>query len=374
MELRKTLVFALLSGFVSAALSISVPLYLDSQGYDLPDIGFLLGTAALLSALLGVALAALSDHMGRRILISLYSVASAAGTALMGFIPAPVAFISGRAVSSMAGANQWNLMLARVSDLSGKEHRAAKLGLYIAAFALSYSISHIIVGAIIDGFGFPVAFAVTIAAALACAATALIFLEVGKRKHRVHLSLNILKTRDGKLNMFVSFCTGFTSIISMYVLYIFLVQHFGFDATFVGLFIAVTYIFWAVSSYLFGPLIDTNGLKRMMLAGAAINASVWFAAIYFQDLLPFLLLMAMDNISWPLYGISAQKLSTILPEQENMGRDVSIFGFANMMGIIAASFLGGVLAEMSFGYVFAARALAVLLGASIVFFLMKTKD
>lgn len=374
MEFRKTLAFGLLSGFVSAALSISIPLYLDSQGYSLPDIGFLLGTAALLSALLGIALAALSDHIGRRALISLYSVASAFGTAIMAFMQSPVAFVSGRAISSMAGSNQWNLMLARMADLSKRENRAATLGAYIAAFALSYSISHIIVGAIIDGFGFPVAFAVTIAAALACAATALLFLDVGKRKHRFHLSLNVLKTMDGKLNMLVSFCTGFTSIISMYVLYIFLVQHYGLDATGVGLFIAATYIFWAVFSYLFGPLIDRKGVKKMMFVGAVTNASAWFAAIYFQDFLPFFLLMVVDNLTWPLYGISAQKLSTMLPEQENMGRDVSIFGFANMMGAIAASFLGGLLAEMSFGYVFAARAAAVLFGGCIVFFLMKTKD
>jgi MFS family permease len=84
--------------------------------------------------------------------------------------------------------------------------------------------------------------------------------------------------------------------------------------------------------------------------------------------------MAIDNISWPLYGLSAIKISTLLPEQENMGRDISIFGFANTMGAIAASFLGGILAEMSFGYVFAARALSILAGASIVFFLMRIKD
>jgi MFS family permease len=203
---------------------------------------------------------------------------------------------------------------------------------------------------------------------------AALFLEVGKRKHRFHLSLNVLKTMAGKMNMLVSFCTGFTSIISMYVLYIFLVQRYGFDATGVGLFIAATYIFWAVFSYLFGPLIDRKGVKKMIFAGAVTNASAWFAAIYFQDLLPFLLLMVVDNISWPLYGLSAIKISTLLPEQENMGRDVSIFGFANILGVIAASFLGGVLAEMSFDYVFAARAAAVLLGGSIVFFLMKTKD
>lgn len=374
MEFNKTLIFALLSGFVSAALSISIPLYLDSQGYSLPDIGFMLGMATLLAALLGIALAALSDHLGRRILISLYSVVSAAGTAVMAFIPSPVAFISGRAVSSFASSNQWNLLLARVSDLSRKENRAAKVGTYIAAFALSYSLSHPIAGALIDAFGFPALFATIIFFTLVLAAASMIFAEVGKRKHRVHLSLNVLKTMDGKLNMAVSFCTGFTGIISMYVLYLFLASRYGFDATWVGLFIAATYIFWAAFSYLFGPLIDRNGVKKMMFLGALVNASAWFAAIYFQDFLPFLLLMVVDNITWPLYGLSAMKISTMLPEQENMGRDVSIFGFANTLGAIAASFLGGVLAAMSFGYVFAARAIAILAGASIVFFLMKVKD
>jgi len=374
MEFKKTLIFALLSGMVSAALSISIPLYLDSMGYSLPDIGFMLGMATLLSALLGIALAALSDHLGRRILISLYSVVSAGGTAIMAFIPSPIAFVSGRALSSMAGSSQWNLLLARVSDLSRKENRAAMVGVYIAAFALSYSLSHIAAGMFIDAFGFQAIFAAIVASTLILAGVALLFAETGKRKHRFHLSLNVLKTRDGKLNMLVSFCTGFTNIASMYVLYIFLARHFGFDATGVGLFIAATYILWSVFSYLLGPHIDRKGLRKMLFLGALINSSAWFAAIYFQDFLPFLLLMAIDNMSWPLYGLSAMKISTILPEHENRGRDISIFGFANTLGAIAASFMGGFLAEMSFGYVFAARAAAVLLSGCIVFFLMRIKD
>jgi MFS family permease len=292
----------------------------------------------------------------------------------MAFIPSPFAFVSGRAVSSFASSSQWNLLLARVSDLSKKENRGAKVGAYIAAFALSYSVSHAAAGVFIDAFGFPALFAAIVLATLALAALSLAFAEVGKRKHRVHLSLNVLRTRDGKLNMAVSFCTGFTSIISMYVLYIFLADRYGLDATGVGFFIAATYIFWAAFSYIFGPMIDRNGVKRMMLLGALLNAAAWFAAICFQDFLPFLLLMVVDNISWPLYGLSAMKISTMLPEQENMGRDVSIFGFANTLGAIAASFMGGALAAMSFDYVFAARAVAILAGASIVFFLMRIKE
>ncbi|MDD5096163.1 MAG: MFS transporter [Candidatus ainarchaeum sp.] len=374
MEFRKTLVFALVSGFISAVLSISIPLYLDSLGYSLPDIGYILGFATILSALIGIALAALGDHLGRRLLIIFYSGAMAAGTAIMAFIPSPIAFITGRAISSFAGNNQWNTLLARVSDLSRRENRAAMVGTYTAAFALSYSVSHLIAGAIIDNFGFLAAFSAAIATMLLLAGLAALFLEVGSRKHRFHLSFNVLRTWDGKLNMLVSFCTGFTNIAYMYVMYLFFTHRYGFDATQTGFFIAATFIIWSISSYLIGPYIDRNGLKKAIFLGAILNSAAWFAAVWFQDLLPFLFILAIDNITWPLYGLGVTKISTIIPERENIGRDVSIFGFAHVCGIIAASFLGGVLAEMSFGHAFAARAVAVLLGGCIVFFLMKTRD
>lgn len=374
MEFKKTLVFALVSGFVSAVLSMAIPLYLDSLGYSLPDIGYILGFATVLSALIGIALAALGDHLGRRLLIIFYSGAMAAGTAIMAFIPSPIAFIAGRAISSFAGNNQWNTLLARVSDLSRRENRAAMVGAYTAAFAFSYSVSHLIAGAIIDNLGFIAAFSAGILAILLLAGIAFLFVEVGKRKHRFHLSLNVLRTTNGKLNMLVSFCTGFTNIAYMYVMYLFFTHHYGFDATQTGFFIAATFLIWSVSSYLLGPYIDRKGLKKAVFAGALLNAAAWSAAIWFQDLFPFLLILVLDNITWPLYGLGVTKISTIIPEQENIGRDVSVFGFAHICGTIAASFLGGVLAEMSFGYAFAARALAVLLGGSIVFFLMRLRD
>ena len=374
MEFKKTLAFALLYGAVSGSLSIALPLYLDSQGYDLASVGYLFGTATLLSALLGIALAAMGDHFGRRLLISFYSFCYAAGAGIITFMVSPAGFVSGKSISDFSSNNLWNTLLARLSDLSRSKSRARTIGMLIAAFALTYSLSHYLGGYVIDHFGFPTLFLLGILLALGMAATALAFNDVGKRKHRFHLSLNVLKSLDGKLNMVVSFLTGFTSISSSYVIYLFLRYHYNFDASNVGLAIAILYSTWAVASYLLGPYIDRRGLKASMLIGAVMNASAWAGAIFFQDLIPFMLLMFVDNISWPLYGLSAQKLSTVLPEEENVGRDVSIFGFANVLGAIAAAFLGGILAEMSFGYVFAVRAAAVLLSGCIVFFLMKIRD
>ncbi|MEW5996635.1 MAG: MFS transporter [Candidatus Micrarchaeota archaeon] len=374
MEIKKTLAFALLYGFVSASLSIAIPLYLDFIGYSLSGMGVLLGAAALLSSLLGIVLAGLGDRFGRKILLSLYPAVTAIGTGIIAFILYAPATVLGKAFLDFSGNNLWNALLARLSDLSKKENRAALVGTYIAAFALAYSVSQFLAGSVINSMGFTAIFALAILAAILMSLLALLFVEVGRRKHRFHLSLNILRTRDGLLNAIVSFFTGSTSIIYAYVMYLFFKYHFGMDAAQTGFFIAATFILWSASSFLLGPYIDRHGIKRIILLGALLNGGAWIAAIFLQDFWPFILIMALDNLTWPLYGLSTAKLSSIIPEEENIGRDISIFGFAHMLGVTFAAFAGGFLAEMSFSYVFAARAIFVLAGASIVFFLMKLKD
>lgn len=374
MEFSKTLLFSLLYGAVSGSLSIALPLWLDSQGYSFSSIGYLFGLAALLSALIGIALAAWSDHLGRRLLISFYSACCAAGTGILAFFASPAAFVLGKSVSDFSRNNLWNTVLARISDLSGKGRRGQAIGTTIAVFALTYSLSHYSAGWMIEKLGFQPVFLFAIAASLAMAAIALAFNDLGKRKHRFHLSLNVLRGHDGRLNMLVSFLTGFTGITGIYVFYLFLGHHFGFGASQTGLIIAFLYVTWSVSSYLAGPSVDKMGIRKSMLLGATVNAAAWAGLIFFQDFFPFLFFMLVDNLCWPFYGLGASKLSSTIPEEENVGRDISIFGLAHVLGVICASFLGGVLAEMSFSYVFAIRAAAILLSGCIVFFLMRIKD
>ncbi len=375
MERQKTIVLALFYGIISGFISIGFPLYLDSLGYDLSSMGFLFGIATLLSALIGIALAALGDHFGRKLLISFYWLMCAAGTSLYTFFISGPALVSGKALTDFSKNNLWNTVLARFSDVSKKEHRGATVGAFIAAFSLTYAVSHALAGAAIEQFGFAALFLATITLCLLMSAFSLLLKEVGKRKHRVHLSLNILRTREGILNMAVSFFTGIGStVIYAYIIYMFFRYQFNFDASQIGFFISALFILWSAANYLIGPLVDRLGLKKAIMLGAFLNAAVWIAAIFFQDLAPFLILMALDNITWPLYGLSAIKLSTILPEEENVGRDVSIFGFAHVLGAAAAAFAAGVLAEISFDYVFLFRAVSVLIGGSIVFFLMRLKE
>jgi MFS family permease len=337
-------------------------------------MGTLFGTATLLSALIGIALAALSDRFGRKYLISFYWLVCAAGTSIFTFLISPFALLSGKAISDFSKYNLWNTLLARFSDISKKEHRGAIVGAFTAAFGLSYAISHMLAGAIIDNFGFIALFLSAVAISLLMAALSLMLKEVGKRKHRMHLSLNILKTRNGILNAIVSVFTGFAStMVYSYIIYLFFKYQFGFDAAQIGFFISALFIIWSASSYLIGPRIDKIGIRKSIFLGGILNAAVWIAAIFFNDLVPFLILMALDNLTWPLYGVGTMKLSTVLPEEENVGRDVSIFGFAHTIGVVLAAFSAGMLAELSFSHVFAARAASVLLGGAIAFFLMKLK-
>ena len=66
MEKEKTILLALFYGIISGFISLGFPLYLDSLGYDLSSMGFLFGIATLLSALIGIALAALCARELRR--------------------------------------------------------------------------------------------------------------------------------------------------------------------------------------------------------------------------------------------------------------------------------------------------------------------
>jgi len=373
-ETNKTLLFTLIYGFVFASLAITIPLYLDSIGYSLSEMGVVLGTAALLSSFIGIGLAALGDRFGRKFLLSLYPAASALGTGLIAAFASLPAIVLGNALWDFAKNNTWNTILARISDLSKKENRGFAVGMFSAAFALTYALSHFIAGSLISALGFFSTFSIIIAASLSMSAIALLFKETANRNHRVSLSLGILRTRNGALNFLVSFLTGLSDIVYIYVIYIFFKYHFGLDAAQTGFFLALALLVWPVASYFSGPLVDKYGIKKAMSLGALANGLLWVAAIFFQEFWPFMLIIALDALFWPLFSIGGQKLSSIIPEKENLGRDVSIFGIAYVFGIIVASFAGGFLAETSFSLVFAVRAAVMLLAGFVVFFLMKVKD
>ena len=374
METNKTLLFTLIYGFVFASLAITIPLYLDSIGYSLSEMGVVLGTAALLSSFIGIGLAALGDRFGRKFLLSLYPAASALGTGLIASFASLPAIILGNSLWDFAKNNTWNTVLARISDLSRKENRGFAVGLFSAAFALTYALSHFIAGSMISSLGFFTTFSIIIAASLSMSALALLFKETANSNHRLSLSLGILKTRNGFLNFLLSFFTGLSDIVYIYVIYIFFKYHFGLDAEQTGFFLALAFLLWPVASYFSGPLVDRYGIKRSMAFGALVNGLLWVAALFFQEFWPFMLIITLDAIFWPLYSVGGQKLSSIIPKKENIGRDVSIFGVAYVLGIIAASFAGGFLAEISFSLVFAVRAAVMLLAGLIVFFLMKIRD
>ena len=376
MELKKTLVVGVVFGILSGALSLALPLYLDAQGYSVASIGWIFGAATLISGLLGIGLGALSDRFGRRPLLAFYNIVIGAATLIIGWVTGIYAFILGKALGNFGNAGLWNALLSRVSDISRREDRALHIGKYIGLFGISYAIAHWFAGVALDAFGFLFLFTGVIGLTVIGAGVSLMFNEMGKRSKRANFSFEVLKGRNGRVNALVSFMHGIgNGLVYAYIFYIFLAKEYLFTPTQIGIFIAVTFSIWGVSAYFMGRIVDRLGMRKSVLLGGILNGLSWVGvAIFSTQFWPFAFFIAMDNLTYPLFSLAAVKMSSVIPREENVGRDLSVFGYAHVLGSMVAISVAGMVAEISYVYVFLGRAAVFILIGLVVWYGIKLRD
>lgn len=376
MEMKKTLLVASLSGAISGALMFAMPLYLDSQGYDLSEIGWVFGIAAFVSGIIGVGIGALSDRFGRRPLISLYNLMAGIGAFLVGWITNIYGFILGKAVRDYSATQLWGAFVSRIGDITEDKKRGESIGKFALVYGAAFSIMFAITGFIIDAYGFIVLFSIIIVLSILAAALTFIFKEAGKRTTKAEFSFGILKTRNGLVNSAISFCTGCgDGLIYAYFIYIFLINEFSLTISDVGMLITGLFLLWAFASYFAGKTADKYGIRKTAVTGALLVASVWFLQIFFwSSFWPFILLVAFDNISWAFYGMGATKLSSIIPKKENLGRDVAVFTYAHLIGAMVGMSIAGMLAEMAYPYLFATKVVLMITASLLIWYGIKLKE
>jgi len=376
MEMKKTLLVAALSGAIAGALMFAMPLYLDDQGYDLSEIGWVFGIAALVSGIIGVGIGALSDRFGRRPLISLYNLMAGIGAFLVGWITNIYGFVLGKAIRDYSAMHLWGAYISRIGDITEDKNRGESIGGFIVFFGAAFSIMFFITGVIVDTYGFNVLFSIVIILSIIAAALTLFFKEIGKRTQKTEFSFGILKTRNGLANSVLSFCTGCADgLIYAYFVYIFLINEFSFTISSVGALITGVFLIWAFASYFAGKTVDRFGIRKTAVVGALMVASAWFLQIFFwNELWIFILLLAFDNISWAFYGTSASKLSSIIPKKENLGRDVAVFTYAHLAGAMVGVSIAGMLAEIAYPYLFAAKVIMMVSASLLVWYGIKLKE
>ncbi len=84
--------------------------------------------------------------------------------------------------------------------------------------------------------------------------------------------------------------------------------------------------------------------------------------------------MAADNLSWAFYGIGVTKLSSVIPKEENLGRDISVFTYSHLIGLMCGAFIAGTIAEDSYSCVFLVKMAIMLAAALLVWYGIKIKE
>lgn len=373
-ELRKTYIAAILFGLITGALSVSIPLFLDEQGFSLSSIGAILGVATLIGGLIGIYIGAHSDVVGRKKMISLVSGTYALCTFILIPFKTALAYVLSQSGAKFSSNTLWNLFLSRITDITKRSERGAHLGYYSAAFALAFAFAHVIAGWIFTAFSADAVFLAITLTSLALALFIFSFKEVRSKKEKRDLSLSLLKTRNGIANSIVSFLNGGQrTIIYGFAIYLFMSHTYSFNAQEIGLYTFIFLTIWGISSYFLGKYTDQVGSVKTLLLGSIINSAIWITLAFLQQWEVFFLLMLLENVTYPLYGVSTIKISSMLAHQENIGRDVSIFGHFDIMGAMVGVLIAGILAELSFSYVFLLRA-AFLLSSGIIAYLFIKLD
>ncbi len=374
-ELRKTFIAAILFGFIAGSISVSIPLFLDDQGFTLADIGSILAVATLIGGLVGIYIGAHSDVFGRKNLMSALGGLWAACTVILIPFKTILIYIISQSGSKFSSGTLWNLCLSRITDLTKRSERGTYLGYYSAAFGLAFAFAHLVTGFIFTNYGADTVFLFVTIIAIIMAGFILTFKEVKSKKQKIHLSLDILRTRNGAANAVVSLLNGAQrSIIYGFALYLFLAHTYSFSPEEIGFYTFIFLSVWGASSYFLGKFTDRIGSVTTLLYGSIINAAIWITVAFFQQWELFFFLMIFENLTYPLYGVSTIKLSSMLAHQENIGRDITIFGYFDILGAMLGVFLAGILAEMSFSYVFLLRAFTTIASGLIAYFFIKLDD
>jgi MFS family permease len=135
-----------------------IPLFLDSQGLGVAKIGIV---AAVFTQVWGVTqfgTGFLSDHVGRKPLISMGMVVQALGISLLALGDSFPVWIGGAAVMGIGTAAVYPTLIAAVGDHAHPLRRASSIGLYRWYRDGGFVVGAIIAGLLADALGFRLAF------------------------------------------------------------------------------------------------------------------------------------------------------------------------------------------------------------------------
>jgi MFS family permease len=364
-----------------------LPLYAEHFDASPVAIGWLTGIYSGMQIIFTPILGKLSDRFGRRPVLLVSIVGTAAGFALMGFAHSMTLLFAGRILAGITGGNI-SIPQAYIADVTAPEKRSRAMGLLGAAFGLGFTFGPLIGGMMSRiSYGTPFFFA----AALAVVNALLVYLILPEsltreRRAKPHEDASITEVfAHGRGAMFAIvvgtyffLIVGFSIMTTLYAL--FTEKRFGYDAQANGyLFGFVGIVSVIVQGGLIGRLIRAFGEVTLARVGMILTA-ISLALLPFSSNLTILLLISAGLscgtgfASPPLSGLASQMV-----EPSWQGRALGVMQSAGSTARLLGPLLGGWLLMFDlrkpvgqYAYTpFLVAALLCLVGAVLAFCLRK---
>jgi MFS family permease len=326
-----------------------LPLYAEHFHASPIAIGWLTGIYSGMQIIFTPILGKLSDRFGRRPVLLVSIVGTAAGFALMGMAQSLTLLFAGRILAGITGGNI-SIPQAYIADVTAPDKRSRAMGMIGAAFGLGFTFGPLI-GGLMSRISYSAPF--FFSAGLAVINAALVYLILPEslpreRRVRPHEKASIVEIfRHGRGAMFgiviatyFFLIVGFSIMTTLFAL--FTEKRFGYDAQANGyLFGFVGVVSVIVQGGLIGRLIKRFGEVALARAGMILTA-LSLALLPMSGNLTFLLLISAGLsagsgfASPPLSGLASQMI-----ESSWQGRALGLMQSAGSAARLLGPLLGG---------------------------------
>jgi MFS transporter, DHA1 family, tetracycline resistance protein len=348
--------FTILINMVGFGVVIPVlPFYAERFGATPAQIGWLFGIFSLAQFLFAPLFGSLSDRFGRRPVLLVSTLGTAAGFAIMGAGQTLTMLFIGRLVDGISGGSIGTAQ-AYVADITTPEDRPKAMGLLGAAFGLGFILGPALGGWAAASFGHSAPLFVAGGMALANAALIAFLLpeslppEHRGKRDREPLFPGLLRhVRRGpyltSVATYFILITGFSVMTAVFALFV--ANRHQFDEKQTGyLFAYLGVIAVFIQGGLIGKTVKVFGEGRVAAAGAGLLAAGLFLAPLASGLAALLFYCALIAAGNSLLTPTLQGIASQCVDAEWQGRALGVLQSAGSLARWIGPVLGGVLLQM----------------------------